>query len=487
MKNHKKQSGYALLILMALLTLAAAALAAKTMSSNSGNSQFARDKITAAALAQAKEALIGYAITYAESHPGNVDGYLPCPDTSGVALGGEGAAEGNCGAQDVSVIGRLPWKTLDLPALRGGDSECLWYAVSGTYKNNPKTGLMNWDTNGQLQVYASDGITLLTSTDNQAVAVIFAPGVALGQSRPVASGTSSCGGNYIASNYLDNDTVHGINNSDISTGKFIQPHKDRDINGNIILTVNDQLVFITKQDIWNAMQKRSDFLSTLTNMTQQVALCVAGFGFNNNTTSNKSLPWPAQLPLNDYSANTNYNDSDGLSVGRVPYKVNTARGQNGNSIPYPYYLLQADGSNCPVPGNWTSIYPWWNNWKDQLFYAVSQEYQPDNHPTNNCGTCVTVNKNTPGNAASKYAAVVIFANQALSGQNRASSLTDTQRGNVTKYLEGSNATNIASPHSNGNEDYQISATSTTFNDIIYCIKQDLSVVKGDVTQTPACP
>lgn len=33
-----------------------------------------------AALAEARAALLGYALSYAESHPGEGYGYLPCPD-----------------------------------------------------------------------------------------------------------------------------------------------------------------------------------------------------------------------------------------------------------------------------------------------------------------------------------------------------------------------------------------------------------------------
>lgn len=486
MKNLKKQSGYALLILMLILTLAAATLAVKTMSNN-GNSQIARDKITAAALAQAKEALIGYAITYGDSHPGEVHGYLPCPDTSGTAVGGEGAAEGNCGAKNISAIGKFPWKTLDMPPLRAGDNECLWYAVSGTYKYNTKTDLMNWDTNGQLQVYDSDGTTLLTPADNQAVAVIFAPGEALEQSRPVASGTSSCGGNYIASNYLDNDTEHHINNSDIATGKFIQPHKDRDANGKIILTVNDQMLFITKHDIWNAMQKRSDFTNTLKLLTQRITECIADYGKHNDVllasdpNKNKSLPWPSPLalPTQNYSVNINYNDSSDQYSGRVSYRVNNSK-SDSNNLMSGTYLIANNGLSCPyyaaIPASELQrLYPWWDNWKDHFFYALSREYRPKNNKTSNCGSCVTIN-NT-GN----YAAVVMFAGNRITGQTRASSVTDAQRGIASNYLEEGNASGVAatptSAHpSSGNENYQtISTSNSPFNDIVYCIKEDLSV------------
>jgi hypothetical protein len=45
--------------------------------------------------------------------------------------------------------------------------------------------------------------------------------------------------------------VHHINNWDVVTGKFIQ--------GTSGGTVNDQMLFITRQDIWNAIKKRNDF------------------------------------------------------------------------------------------------------------------------------------------------------------------------------------------------------------------------------------
>ena len=481
MKFTSKQKGLALLVFVTLMATAAATVTVKALNRSSQNTQIARDKITAAALAQAKEALIGYAITYGDKHQGEVHGYLPCPDIDGRDLSNnpaEGVSDLSCGNQNVSVIGRLPWKTLDLTPLRGGDNECLWYAVSGTYKYNPKTGLMNWDSNGQLQVYASDGSTLLTPADNQAVAVIFAPGTtAAGQDRSTTT-ASLCGGNYTASNYLDavgtfnNSTVsaHTGANSAFRIGDHASPS-------------GDKLIFISKQEIWSAMQKRNNFLATLDNLALKTAECIAAFGFHNNTSSNKSLPWPALLSpsnSNDYSINSNYNDIADTYSGRVPYRVNTSRSASttGNTIPYPYYLLQADGTNCPV--GWTNIYPWWNNWKDHLFYAISQKFKPDNGPTSSCDNEHCVQVNSTGN----YAAIVAFANQKLSDQTRASSVTDSQRGVASNYLEGRNASNIANSHSDGNENYQTGATSSAFNDIIYCIKEDLSVVRGNAAGCP---
>jgi len=482
MRLSSRQKGIALLVFVSIMATAAAAATVKALNHSSQNHQIARDKITASALAQAKEALIGYAITYGDKHQGEVHGYLPCPDASGTALGGEGAAEGICGAKDISAIGRLPWKTLDLMPLRGGDNECLWYAVSGSYKYNPKTGLMNWDTNGQLQVYASDGTTLLTPADNQAVAVIFAPGtIASGQDR---SGTAApqCGGNYTPSNYLD--VISTYNNANVSgTAGANSAFRI----GDASINSSDRIIFITKQDLWNAMKRRQDLLAKLDDMTLKTAKCIANFGRYNQTGSpptpnlaNKSLPWPAQLPLSDYTDNTRYNDADDQLVGRVPYRVNTARNTTRNTL-FPvsdtdYYLLKSSGLSCSSDADWVNTYIWWANWKDHLFYAVSERYKPDHDTTMACtsGHCVSVN------GTSLYAAVVIFAGDRLTSQLR------NDKSVISAYLEGRNASNISEIHS-GHGNYQAETTtlpSTTFNDIVYCIKEDLSVVRGNAAGCP---
>src|SRR5450756_2619636 len=153
-----KQHGAVLMIMLVIMIVGIAAILVNSL--NSVRLKNAHQGNTAAALAQAKDALIGFAITYSNTHTASpqVNGYLPCPDIAGGLT--EGSAELSCGLQDVSVIGRLPWATLDLSILRDGDGECLWYAVSGTYKDNPKTGLMNWDTNGLLKILDASGTTI---------------------------------------------------------------------------------------------------------------------------------------------------------------------------------------------------------------------------------------------------------------------------------------------------------------------------------------
>ena len=459
------QRGAVLMVMLVLLVVSVAAILVNSLTTTSLKN--ARQAQTAAALAQAKDALIGYAVTYGDTHSGQVHGYLPCPDYGGGNP--EGSAEPVCGSQNVSVIGRLPWATLDLSTLRDGGGECLWYAVSGTYKNNPPTGLMNWDTNGQFQTYSSDG-TLLAS---QVVAVIIAPGATLsGQNR---SGTAApiCGGNYTASNYLDNDTVHSINNSIVSTGNFIQ--------GASSGSVNDQMLFITQQDIWNAVQKRTDFQprdpnnpfqpnpnNPLTILTQQVALCLANYG-NHNSPYNYSLPWAAQLSLSDYSVDTNYNDTSNLLAGRAPYLVGTSGYTTGNTLGN---LMTT--ASCGVA--WTSVDSWWNNWKDHLFYAISYSYRPTSSTNQYCGTCVQVN------TLGQYAAVIMFAGPRLIPPLSTLNQTRVNKSVVADYLESPNSSNVSAP--NGSQNYASSpVASSTFNDVVCVINPNTSLQGLTVT----CP
>lgn len=441
---------------------------------NSSAINIARDKTTSQTLAQAKEALIGYAITYADTHSNTVPGYLPCPDISGTAgATGEGSSD-TCGSQDVSTIGRLPWKTLGLEPLRDGYGECLWYVVSGTYKNNPKTDMMNWDTKGLLSVSDANG-----NTASDVVAVIFSPGPTLsGQDRSASGTAPTCGGNYTASNYLDSDGTHDNavvlpNAGDISSyysGTSSQ--------------MNDRLIYITRQDIWNAMLKRNDFMATLETMTEKAAECIADYGKRNQYNFDKRLPWSGRLYdyttnslTNDYKTDRNYDDESNRLAGRLPYRVNTSDGDTNNYISGNDFQLESDGDNCPdvrdSHGNkdWPNYYPWWSNWKDHLYYAVSSSFDPNFSNIYSswsgwhapyCGACVQVN-------GTKYAAVVIFAGQALANQSRS---TDADHLDPSNYLEDPNLSNINSS-SSGSGTYQSGTTS--INDVLYCIKTDLSV------------
>src|SRR5450830_116762 len=117
----RTQKGGALIIMALILLLAGTAVMFSVLDATSVKIE--RDKKTAAALAEAKAALIGWSAGHA-----TMPGALPCPDTSN--FGSSGACTATAG-----IIGRLPWKTLGLNDLRDGNGECLWYALSPLYRD----------------------------------------------------------------------------------------------------------------------------------------------------------------------------------------------------------------------------------------------------------------------------------------------------------------------------------------------------------------
>lgn len=264
MNRFPKQQGYALLVFVTLLATAAATLTVKTLNNAGTNTQIDRDRITAAALAQAKEALIGYAITFRDTqHPQHpLNGYLPNPDLGPGLNYPEGSAAGSS-SRDISMIGKLPWRELGLQPLVNGNVDCLWYIVSGRFKNQYPTNSLNWDTLGQIDIIDASGNAI---TSNLA-ALVIAPGKPLdGQSRTLIDANHfRCGGNYDARNYLDaynaSDAISGqvnyftgsTNNSrapDTSNKTFVQASNDH---------YNDQLMFISVDDLFRAIIKRNDF------------------------------------------------------------------------------------------------------------------------------------------------------------------------------------------------------------------------------------
>jgi hypothetical protein len=129
------------------------------------------ESYTRGVLDQAKQALIGRAVADA-----NRPGSLPCPDTDD-----DGSAELFVGSSCPSYIGRLPWRTLGIGDLRDAAGERLWYALSPNFRDHPTAPAINSDTTGTLTVYSSSDATTITS---QAIAVVFAPGLAVpGQRR----------------------------------------------------------------------------------------------------------------------------------------------------------------------------------------------------------------------------------------------------------------------------------------------------------------
>lgn len=220
-----------------------------------------QESASAAVLAQAKAALIGYAATYKETHPGELAGYLPCPDTNN---DGEYTPADNCGLKDVSVVGRLPWKTLGLPPLRDGDGECLWYAVSGRAKNDNKADVYNWDTPGQFVVQTPSGQVLAGATPHaRPLAVIFSAG------RPINGQNRSAGGGECPGSAADATAAYLEGIGALGTGNTTITVADAVTRGNG--TNNDSALWVTSADIFGPIRKRSDFKTDVEAMLNNVA------------------------------------------------------------------------------------------------------------------------------------------------------------------------------------------------------------------------
>jgi hypothetical protein len=284
-----RQSGAAALVLLLLLMLGA--LGWFLRSTSAQTLKAARDARSSAALFQAKEALLGYALAYPESRPERhrlVPGHLPCPDT-GSALENEGVESGACGSKGVSAIGHFPWRSLGMPPLRDGSGECLWYAVSGNYKANPKADLLNPDTAGLIRIVAADGHTVLA---DEVVAVLFAPGEPQeGQARQYAKG--ECRWDYDAGAFLD--AFAGIansapNNAAEGESRFIVAEGQAGF--------NDRLLWITRDELFLHLRARlaadalfaeeSPDATDAPALTQRVAACLMRFGEQN---AHRRLPW----------------------------------------------------------------------------------------------------------------------------------------------------------------------------------------------------
>lgn len=346
------QLGIALILFLTIFVLGATAILLSTL--NQGKFVLEDDAQTARALAQAKEALIGYALTFYETSPGNY-GFLPCPDLDASPSWAEGISPGNaCGSRDVSKLGRLPWATLGIPALRDGAGECLWYAVAGPYKNSSsaRTKMLNEDTNGLFKVSVSDGTAVTeqltgTSPQNRAIAVIIAPGKILpGQNRtPLASGVDICGGNYTASNYLETDVSH-FGDTANKVEEFFTAQDVSAQDSSKSLPINDKVIYITREELFAAIRSRTDFYSTMKCLTQIAAYCVATYAKTNPNFAmgDKRLPWPAPVALADYSDEAQYNDQGTLLTGRLPNKVDNSNSQIDAAKTSPQYLLLAPSS-----------------------------------------------------------------------------------------------------------------------------------------------
>lgn len=400
------QGGYVLLLLAALLVVTAIGLVVAAL--GEAEVQNRRNAVTAAALAQAKEALLGYALTYRDTHPTKVPGYLPCPDKDN-----DGSAESPCEAVDAHVIGRLPFKTLGQPDSRDADGECLWYAVSGSFKSEPMAASMNWDSAGRITVLDLAGNTLATADSaSGAVAVIFAPGRPV-RSQSRSAGSATCGGGSVNDfmNYLDGRYDAA---SDLYSD-YTSPSS-----GNMVVTAgahggespasrprnlfrsehNDQLLWVTSAEIFQRIKRRSDFAPQINTLIKdKVADCL-------RDAIDEAI-------------------KDGVALDPKYRPVATA----GDPPAVGTRLLGTIPPSAACLDSADAFKAYWDKWRDQFRYVLCDSLTSP--ATVTAPPCLS-----EGAAPPSCYGVVIFGGERAGAQSRNSA---AERGVAANYVEGINA------------------------------------------------
>ena len=376
-----RQSGVSGILLAFLIIIVGVGFAVATLRSNSHSVKLEHEKATYRAMANAKDALIGFAVANA------VRGFLPCP--ADPALAGtptEGTAMETCNS-DALRIGRLPWRTLGLEDLRDGNGEALWYAVSGSFTNDAAE--INRATNAS---------TLSVNGAVNVTAIIFSVGATIGSQQrstaitACATTVSMVRQDYCATNYLDANLATGVSNADADT-TFAQ------IRAN---TFNDILLPISTDQFFEGVEKR---------VLQQVRACLRIYAGSN---ASGLYPWAHAAA--SYTSGISYPDVMNTFKGRIPDQV-------ANSVTG---IGWSTGCPLPVGGSAKS---WLRDWHELVFYAVAPEYAPG-------GLGGVVNGSLTVNGTPNVRAVVILAGAVLPGKNRSDA---ANRGNLVNYLEGNNA------------------------------------------------
>jgi hypothetical protein len=499
--HYSFQTGAVLIILLIILVLGTSAYLLSELN-NRVEFNLNNQSQTIRALGQAKEAVLGYALNYVDRYPGKY-GFLPCPDMDDddATSWEEGVSHGNCGVRYESQLGRFPWRTLGLPPLYDGTGECLWYAVAGSYKasSSAQATMLNEDSSGSLEVLAAEetgALSSLTGSQAQdlAVAVIIAPGKMIANQSRITTGNAVdiCGGHYGAISYLEK--IAGIDNAQIQLDdslnlpdKIYQVVTSQDDEG----FINDRFIYITREELFSRIRQRTDFMKKMQELTRTVAKCIANYA---TSTEDKRLPWAAPVTLSDYRLNAAYNDNSDLLVGRVSNIVNhsdLAVGKPSPTLP-DSSITQCDASqmtclisNCEFVLAKPELEQFWKNWKDHLFYAVAEAYNPA--AALPIATCDATNcLRLKGDSSNFYAAIVLFAGQALDLTDGTTKIrqirTLDNKNNTFHYLEGLNATQFANGGNGGSGEYQQWQMSdnvndiNNVNDILYCIRgEDLRV------------
>lgn len=447
-------------LIASLLFVVLIGLGAFLAFSRSDAAEAERQRKTEQALAEAKAALLGYAVArpLEAGEPNRRLGELPCPDVDG-----DGDADLNC-ASPASRLGRLPWRTLGLPDLRDGDGERLWYAVSDIHKMNPRTncslpensGCLNSDAQGSITVRDAGGSIVHNAepqnppTYGGAIAVVIAPGAILTRQDGTVQVRSTPTATSQPVNYLD--VVHGEDNAnfaDYATNGFIAGPVRNAGSGEI--ASNDRIAVLTYEDLMPALERR---------VAREVGRCLDAYAAANQG----RYPWAADTNTSAIAPVTTlggdivtrvYADTTDRLIGRIPDTLANTQTTGGGSMAANWPAAPA----CNIASNTR----WWIHWKLRVFYAVANWYRPGTGtPTLPCEECLTVLKPDGNQVDVRY--FVAVAGRRLSAQNRTTDLgiLPETLSNPANFLELENAAMFSKP---GQTTARAGPASATFNDV----------------------
>lgn len=512
MIGRDRQRAGALLFVLMLLVLGSAYWLSGQMARRSHHLYRYQD--SRLALQAAHEALLSYAAQYHRSYGPGHYGVLPCPDLR--PAGEEGNQDVPCAPRHVNVIGRLPWQTLGIPPLRDGAGECLWYAVSGSFKGgSSRPALLNGDSPGMFRIHNTQGeVVHGAEPATRPAAVIFAPGPGLPGQQRTGRRLSLCGGNYQPGNYLEGsgdwsfgrraDTVDAIiagssplarNNNDLIMpvfprelfaavwrgGDIEQDLYARQAADNLTRRISECLVAWQQ---WPVPIKEED-QGILEQLAYTILLRQAPYIallkqlLPTPTRPQGRLPWPAPVSLSGYRQDRHYRDDPAMAgrIGRLPLYPEASHRQLYQDCPEdcrpPVRPLgefctrhwQEQGLDAPDIEKLQTL---WRNWKDHLFYAVGAPFAPSAEVggTGRCGAMRPCPRlATPGGAISDWAAIVIFAHRRLpAGTLRSAPPVDPdEKGSLQHYLEGIGGSAAV------DRPLALTERSSGYNDIFYCI------------------
>jgi len=399
-----RQRGVAAVVFLAIFVIILIGVLTTAFTGRSVQSDF--DAKTLPVLASAKQALIAYAA----AHP-IAPGRLPCPDTVG-------NGDENCDGIATDKIGRLPWKTLGIPIPRDGSGECLWYAVSANFLENPVTPGINSDANGRIKIMddasPTSNVMAGATPETLAVAVVFAPGAPFGTNDRTAAGTTLCRGNNTASAYLDSAPTHPSGSVD-NAGLLPNPVY---ISATPSPTFNDRLVYLTPAELFPSVERR--VAAEIRKRLQ------AYFAINHY------YPFAAAISDGTFACDPSKRS------GRLPVTI---------------------AASCPGLADWPTGLPAWyqsDHWDELTFYAVSQSCASPNVDCAPASTWLTL-LNGPLPVGNKQA-LVIAAGRALPSQLP----LPRNFSSLASYLE-------TPENTDGNDTYVTLARSQSFNDVLVVV------------------